>query len=550
MGFSQNIPAPPGLPATHPLLGWFSVFIVLYPLVLVIYRLYFSPIAHFPGSKLAAATGWYETWFDVFQGGQFTFQVERWHEQYGPIIRINPWEIHIYDHDFYDELYSNKAHYNKNEKLRFRLGLPLSTFDTIPYHHHQRRRAALNPNFSRQRILNFTGEIQAHADRLCDRLLNEYAGRKKVVNITEAWAAYTTDVILWYIVAMPMHSLELPDFVARYTSAIRKLARSLHVSAHFPWFLRLLQSLPEPIVELLNPPMKHVFQYQAAVKSEIPKIMTAEQEGKKTASHRTVFHELLQSNLSKEELSLEMLQQEAVSFVGGGVDTTKNALANATYHVLANPDVQARLCTELVEAIPSASKMPSLTELEKLPYLTAVIQEGLRLSWGIPQRSPRVNPTGPIIYKDYVIPAGVPVGMSPYLQLRHPAVFPNPDEFQPSRWLPSTTPTPNGLQGSTPHQQQTTSPATMEPAKAPNGKLLSKYQVVFSKGPRMCVGMTLASAEIVIGMATLFRRLTDESGRRTRMRLFETGRDTVDMHAEFLGPVPKDGTVGVRLEID
>lgn len=60
----------------------FLVFLV-YLLVLVVYRLYLSPLACFPGSKLAAATGWYEAYLDVFKGGQFIFQLEKWHQQYG-----------------------------------------------------------------------------------------------------------------------------------------------------------------------------------------------------------------------------------------------------------------------------------------------------------------------------------------------------------------------------------------------------------------------------------------------------------------------------------
>ena len=38
---------------------------ILYFIAVVIYRLYFSPVACFPGSKLTAATGWVETYYDV-----------------------------------------------------------------------------------------------------------------------------------------------------------------------------------------------------------------------------------------------------------------------------------------------------------------------------------------------------------------------------------------------------------------------------------------------------------------------------------------------------
>ena len=65
------------------LIGYGALAFVFCLACLTAYRLYLSPIAHFPGSKLTAATGWYETYLDVFKGGQFTFQLEKWHQQYG-----------------------------------------------------------------------------------------------------------------------------------------------------------------------------------------------------------------------------------------------------------------------------------------------------------------------------------------------------------------------------------------------------------------------------------------------------------------------------------
>ncbi|GKZ51265.1 hypothetical protein AbraIFM66951_005312, partial [Aspergillus brasiliensis] len=79
-------------------------FLVVYIIGLVLYRLFLSPLAKFPGPRLAAATGLYETYYDVIRDGQFTWQIERLHQKYGPVVRIKPWEIHVKDPDNYNTL--------------------------------------------------------------------------------------------------------------------------------------------------------------------------------------------------------------------------------------------------------------------------------------------------------------------------------------------------------------------------------------------------------------------------------------------------------------
>ena len=51
--------------------------------VTVAYRLWLGPLAAFPGPKLAALTGWYETYFDCVKRGRYWIEIERMHQEYG-----------------------------------------------------------------------------------------------------------------------------------------------------------------------------------------------------------------------------------------------------------------------------------------------------------------------------------------------------------------------------------------------------------------------------------------------------------------------------------
>lgn len=57
----------------------------IYCIILGVYRLYFSPLAKFPGPKIAALTQWVEAYYEIWkgEGGQFLWKYREWHKKYG-----------------------------------------------------------------------------------------------------------------------------------------------------------------------------------------------------------------------------------------------------------------------------------------------------------------------------------------------------------------------------------------------------------------------------------------------------------------------------------
>jgi hypothetical protein len=132
-----------------------------------------------------------------------------------------------------------------------------------------------------------------------------------------------------------------------------------------------------------------------------------------------------------------------------------------SYHVFSDPKILHGLLPELYSAGTSELGTIELRKTEQLPFLTAVSMEGLRLSPGVATRMARIAPDRDLSYRDWRIPAGMPVGMTTILMRTDENSYPDPYPFRPERWLDGSGGRKN-----------------VDNAYAP-----------FSRGSRMCVGM-------------------------------------------------------------
>lgn len=93
----------------------------------------------------------------------------------------------------------------------------------------------------------------------------------------------------------------------------------------------------------------------------------------------SVFHHILRSDLPETEKATDRLNREAFALLAAGTITTAANCSFITYFVLKSPEIEARLREELGRSIMNfPQEVPRWAELEKLPYLTACIREGLR----------------------------------------------------------------------------------------------------------------------------------------------------------------------------
>ncbi|KAM7211957.1 cytochrome P450 monooxygenase sdnE [Rhypophila decipiens] len=457
---------------------------VFYIVVGGIRRVDLSPLSKFPGSKLAALTLWYEFYWDGVKRGT---HIWRMHKKYGPIIRSNPYEIHILNQDFFDELYSGppaasrSGPVTKLDKYHWWLntaGAGGSTFSAVTYQHHRLRRSPLAPFFSARSVENLEPMIKSKVEKLCSRF-SQLAQTGEVVRLDAAFMALTMDVICEYAFDDDRWYLDKHDFEANWKDSVVKAAEGGAMARQFPWMLPLLmERVPLHLVSWMNPAAGTLVGWRETVFKVV-------RDGNK--ERRTIFHTLRDCDVPREEKTAKR--------------TTAQTLTRIMFYLNLDKSVLERVRAELDTVLGEKGELFTWTVLQRLPYLSAVVKEGLRLSYGITVRNPRIERED-IRYKDYVIPAGTPVSQSAYFILMHPDIFPEPTEFRPERWI--------------------------QP-----GKRLDKYLVSFGKGTRQCLGINLVVAELHLALAAVV----------------PTGLDDVVCKHDFFIPVADLKSKGVRARI-
>ena len=360
----------------HPFLAQtmlsLGIGVVVYVLWLAISRLWLSPIAHFPGPKLAALTMWYEFYYDSFLEGQYTFRIAEMHRKYGPIVRISPYELHIDDPEYYDELYSRDAPRNKSLHLTGMFGAPASSFGSVDYRRHRMRRQPMNPFFSQQRIRRLEPMIRSMVDKLCDGM-RAWKDRHAPLHVYHAFNAFTTDVVVEYTMGKSFHYLDDPDFSPQWSRTIQAIVHAGIQFKQFRWIISLFELLPRWLVVIINPEVGPVID-QKIESMRLASLIIDSQSSDSISKgdneilpKATLFHALLGSPLPPEEKAADRLSQEVFTVIAAGGETTAKNLATITFHLLDDPKKLQKLRDELNRLDPDGTA--SLVEYEAMPYL-------------------------------------------------------------------------------------------------------------------------------------------------------------------------------------
>lgn len=185
-------------------------------------------------------------------------------------------------------------------------------------------------------------------------------------------------------------------------------------------------------------------------------------------------------NDQEQKLTDEEIREEVDTFMFEGHDTTAMALSWTLFLLGHNREVQEKLWAEVDQLQHDDNLELELDHLKSLKYLDCVIKEALRLCPSVPFIGRQT--CSELKLGNYAVPKGSVIFVLIYQLHRNPITWPNPEKFDPDRFLPENT----------------------------LGRHPFAY-VPFSAGPRNCIGQKFAMAEMKTILLHLTRNFEFES---------------------------------------
>ena len=401
------------------------------------------------------------------------YRLKEIHDRYGTVVRIAPNELSFIDSAAWKDIYSHKE-FIRPPQFRNRLpGKNADHFISADVQDHARFRKAFSPAFAEKGLRDQEEILQSYVSKLMERFQQKIdqdpSKTSATLNVVE-WFNYTTfDIIGDLGWGSSFNCLETAEYHPWVTVVLQFQAVFIAASLkYYPWLDKLAQSMTPP-----------------SAKNAMKLITsTAEENVQSRLAQGTERNDILSYAISHNKkspdsaLSIEEMECNSMAFIVGGSDTITTGLVGTVNCLLNRPDSLATLVKEIRSAFSSEEEITSTTT-NRLPYLNAVLEEGLRMCPPVPDIMRREIPSGGATIAGNPLPGHTVVGIPCWPMFQSSKNFTKPSEFHPERWLPGAEKTFNDNQ------------AAFQP---------------FATGPANCIGQNLARIELRIILTRLLWR--------------------------------------------
>jgi hypothetical protein len=226
----------------------FSLCILFYIGTVLFYRLVLSPLAKFPGPRLAAATHLYETYFQIIKGGTFTWHINDLHNQYGPVVRISPCEVHIKDPDYYNTVYAGPGKHRNKDSLLSCIRYPKSIFSLNSHKSHRPWRRLLGHFLEKGAILELEPVVKANTLSLCKHFVAAVKSNQ-ALKLYTAFHCYTSDTLSQHAFGhdLGFHYLDEPHLANNWKTRVNSTFQFSRLFRHFNFEGDIAHLIPRPV---------------------------------------------------------------------------------------------------------------------------------------------------------------------------------------------------------------------------------------------------------------------------------------------------------------
>jgi cytochrome P450 len=381
-------------------------------------------------------------------------------------------------------LHDNHRNYSKDVAtfgtLRLFLGNGLFTSDGDFW---RRQRRLAQPAFHRRRVANF-GALMTDATLAKLERWRTRVSQDRPLDVADEFMRLTMEVA-----TLALFSTSVRGDIDKIGSAITTLLDDVTFRFTFPFY---------PPLKVPTPRNRRFLAARATLDAIVYRIIAERRQ--RPDEHDDLLAMLMQARDEEtgEGMSDRQLRDEVVTLFLAGHETTANALTWASFLLSTHVAVERRLRAEVDEAL--QGRVPTASELPRLPYTRMVIDETLRLyppAWITNRRAIEADAVC-----GYRIPADATVSISPYVTHRDPTLWENPEGFDPERFTPERS------------------------ARRPHYAYFP-----FGGGPRQCIGKGFALMEATLVLALLTQRyeLHLVPGRRVETEALATLRPRYGM---------------------
>lgn len=357
-------------------------------------------------------------------------------------------------------LVANQANYVKARTYKPMQELLGQGLLTNEGEHWTKQRRLVQPMFSRRHVDGFAPAMVDATSRTLDAW-----SAKESVDVAAEMNALTLDVV-----GRALFSSDLTGAAAAVAPALATALESFEKIIRNPMF-----ALVDNYSSWPTPNRLRARGAEKVLRDVVDGLITDRRRNPQHDGQQDLLDMLLaaRDQDSGEAMPEQQVRDELMTFMLAGHETTSNALSWTLMLLSQHPDARERLESEVDEAL--SGRGATAEDASKLEWTSAVIDESMRLyppAWMFEREA-----IGPDELDGIPVTPGTVVATPPYLIHRNPEHWPNPEGFQPERFLPGQA----------------------------NGRHRLAY-LPFGAGRRICVGNGFAKLEATLLLASIAQR--------------------------------------------